>query len=100
MVWDILGKSRDGALILLALEGLVLGALPLLVLYYLTRGLRKLLPQVVPALRRAQEGMRRAQAVIERIMAALRAPFLWGHSTIAGLRTLGGGVRRILFWGR
>ncbi len=100
MIWEILAKSRDGALILLAVEGLLLGAVPLLVLYYVTKGLRRLLPQVRPGLRRAHEGFLRAQAVVERLMEAVRAPFLWGHGVVAGLRALASRVRRILCFGR
>lgn len=100
MVWEILAKSRDGALILLALEGLLLGVVPLVALYHATKGLRRLLPQVRPGLRRVHEGFLRAQEVVERLMAALRAPFLWGYGVVAGLRALASRVRRILSFGR
>lgn len=100
MIWDILAKSRDGALILLAVEGLLLGAVPLVALYYVTKGLRQLLPQVRPGLRRAHEALLRVQALVERVMAGLRAPFLWGHGVIAGLRALGSKVRHMLRVGR
>ena len=100
MIWDILAKSRDGALILLAVEGLLLGAVPLVALYYMTKGLRRFLPQVAPAFRRTHEELLRIQALVERLMAGLRAPFLWCHGVIAGLRALGSKVRHMLCLGR
>jgi hypothetical protein len=77
-VWyQVLSGVRDGALILLALEGFVLCIVPLLVLYYITRGLRQLMPRVVPAMRRAHEAVRSVQSYVERAMSAICAPFIW-----------------------
>ena len=77
MFFQVIGAARDVAIILLALEAFVFCLVVLLATHFLQRGLRRLLPQVALALAQAREFMIRLQGLVERLMAAIRAPFVW-----------------------
>jgi hypothetical protein len=95
-----LAVARNWSVILLALEVLVLGLVPLFILFKITQGLAWLLKRFVPAMRKAQQVLLQAKAIIERIMAVIAAPFIWITSVFAGLRSLRAAIRRDLFTGR
>jgi hypothetical protein len=87
MFLQVLDVSANVAVILLALEIMVLGLAPLFILLKITQGLRRLIAWFVPAMRTAQARVRQAQKWVERAMALLRAPFLWGNRASAMLRS-------------
>jgi len=70
--------SRDISVIMLVIEYLILGAIPLLVLLKITQGMRRLLPLVRPALRRFHQQLCLVLGAIERGVLAMRKPFVWG----------------------
>lgn len=86
MFLEQLGAARNGAIILLAIESLVLSLVPLLILYYVTRWLRGFIPRVAPGMQRAHLGLLGLQRGVDRVMAAIVAPFLWLESTGKALR--------------
>jgi hypothetical protein len=69
--------GRNVAVILLAVEWLVLGAIPLYLLYVITRWLRRFIPKAVTMLRLAAAKVDEWGVVIKRIMASIVAPFIW-----------------------
>jgi len=72
--------SRDISIILLVLEWLIIGAIPLFVLLKITQGLRRLLPQTRPFLQLAHERLRMVLGYVERAVLVLRKPFDWLES--------------------
>jgi hypothetical protein len=87
MFFQVLGVSANVAVVLLALEIMALGLVPLFILLKITQGLRRLIAWFVPAMRTAQARTRQAQEWVERAMTLVRAPFLWGNRTSALLRS-------------
>lgn len=79
MFFQVLGVSAHVATILLALEIMVLGLVPLFILLKITQGLRRLMAWFVPAMRTVQARTIQVQAWIERAMGIVRAPFVWGN---------------------
>lgn len=96
MPFQALATARDWALILLALEMMVLAAVPLAILYFVTKGLRGFLPKVRPALRRAADWLRAFHLTVERIMAAVRAPFITANAAAARAQVTLRGLGRML----
>jgi hypothetical protein len=72
-----LAIARDAALILLALEGLLVGAAALLLIRATARGLRSLVPQFKLFMHKAQRTSSQVRGVIERAMLLLCMPFIW-----------------------
>ncbi len=96
MVFEILSVAGKWATILLALEAFLISLLPLFILYQMVRGLRRLVPKVAPTLRSVHQAMVRVSRGIQRAMAILAAPFIWGSSFMARLRASAVGLRRIV----
>jgi len=92
--------ARDSAITLLAIEAFVVSLIVLLVLIMVTRLLRKLRRRFVPTIRIVGEKFTVAMHIVQRIMEAICAPFIWAHSAYAGIRAGASGVRRILLGGR
>ena len=84
--WNIFGLARDGAVVLLALEAVILLAVPLLLLFYITKWFRRMRPQVVKGMRQVQAAAARAQALVLRMVAIVRTPFVFVFSVLAVLR--------------
>ncbi len=78
--------ARDWALILLAIEGLVLLVLPLYVFLRATKGLGKLLPQVQSFLRRVRSGANRVERGVLQGAGAVSRPFVAIQTASAALR--------------
>ena len=100
MLFDVIATARDWALILLALEAIVLALVILLVLRETTRGLRGLVPRAALILSRAERGLARLRVLVERAMTAVTRPLVWVISTFAGVSAVLERVRRILTRGR
>lgn len=83
MWWESLGLARDAGLILLGLEFLILGAIPLLVLRAVTRALRGFLPRVRPGLRQAAGVVMNVQGGVQRAMDAVASPVIRLHAARA-----------------
>ena len=84
-----LSVARDASLILLALEAVVLAVVPGVLLYYATRWLAALLPQVSPFIRSILERTRRVQSAVTRAMLSISRPFVL-------LRSLGTGLQKAI----
>ena len=97
MMLEHLATMRDVALILLAIEFLVLAAIPMVALFYITKALGQLLPRVGPGLRAVHHYVARGAVLMDRAMGIIRAPFEWlGAGRSAARRRLPrrvGGVR-------
>ena len=76
MWWQQLGLARDVSVVLLALEFLILGIIPFLILRVITRALRRFLPKVRPALRKVASVVTRVQEIVTRIMNGVTAPII------------------------
>ncbi len=77
MFFEVVATARDVALILLALEGIILLALPLYLMWVITRWFGGILPKVKSGLRDLHATQIRIFARFESIMAKIRAPFVW-----------------------
>ena len=77
MFVETVGTLRDIALVLLAIEWIVLAAIPLVILFYITKGLAGLVAKVRPAMRMAHAYVLRGAAAIDRGMRIVRTPFVW-----------------------
>ena len=83
MFYDIVATARDWAIILLALEAIILCAVPLFVLWYVTRAIGSFLPRVRPGLQHFQAQAIGISEKIEQASEAVRAPFVWIEATQA-----------------
>jgi hypothetical protein len=81
-----LGAWRDAALILLGIQAMVLGLLLGAGLYWGLRGVRQLLQWIRPVLFETRLRVWRILSAAQRIMRVVAAPFVWVHSTLAGLQ--------------
>jgi len=88
MLQQILHIARDVAVILLALEGLVAGAIVFLVMHAILRGLRQLVPQTVRYIAKAQHAVALARHAIQRGATFVCAPFVWLNRASAQVRAL------------
>lgn len=100
MSLETLAIARNCAVILLALEVLVLLAVPLFVLLKVTQGLRRLMPKIRPAMRKVYQVELRVTGVVDRGMKGIRAPFVWLASAGETLDTWYVALRRNFFSGR
>jgi len=82
---ETLAIARDAALILLAVEGLVLATLILLLFRAVVRGLRRFVPRVSLFMRNAQRMTSRICGGIQRAMALMCVPFVWLNKASAKL---------------
>ena len=100
MPLEILAMVRDCSVLLLVLEGFVLLLLPLLVLWQVTRGLRRFIPKTALVLHEIQQKVFRILDVIRRIMTSIRAPFVWIVTGTGGMRAFLTSMYHILHKGR
>ncbi len=100
MSLETLTIARDCAVILLALEVMVLLAVPLFVLLKVTQGLGRLMPKIRPAMRKAYQVELRVTGIVDRGMVGIRAPFVWLASAGETLDTWHAALRRNFFGGR
>ena len=77
---------RDAALIVLAVEAIALGLLPVAALYWSLRALGQLIERLLPILFESRMILWRVQQGTQRVMGAIAVPFVWLHSTAEGLR--------------
>jgi len=82
---ETLAVARDAALILLAVEGLLLATLTLLLFRAAVRGLRRLVPRMYLFMLDAQRTTSRVCGSIQRAMALMCAPFVWLNNVSANL---------------
>ena len=94
MPFDALVTARDWALILLALEMLLLGLLPLVILYRAARGLRQLVPRIAAALRLVAEKTHAISSWVTRMLAGVRAPLVWVTAALNGVCSWAKRLRR------
>lgn len=83
---EVLVTGRDAALTLLVIEGIIISLVPLAILWFTTRWLRRFLPQLLLVLRdisRVADTIREKTVSVSRKIAA---PFLWTLSTARGAR--------------
>ncbi len=83
---EILDTARDLALILLALEGIILLAVPLYLLWVVVRWAKGFLPKVRSGLRDLHATLIRIVAGIDNVMEKIRAPFVWIETNQARVR--------------
>jgi len=86
MFYEIAAIARDWAIILLALEGLLLLAAPLFILLKITQGLRWLKPRVAPLMRKAHHYLGQANGVVQRSTFIVERPFIWTLSAKSGIQ--------------
>jgi hypothetical protein len=84
--YEVVAIARDWSILLLVLEGILLCALPLFIALKCVQAMQKFLPQVRPALKRAQEAVAGVLASVDSVLAAIRRPFVWLEGAQAGLR--------------
>jgi hypothetical protein len=84
--YEIVATARDWALILLALEGIILLAVPLYLLWVITKWAHGFLPKVRHGLRNLHATQIRIVAAAENVMAKIRAPFVWIETNQARVR--------------
>jgi hypothetical protein len=77
---------RDAAVILLAIETMLLGLLSAMAVYWSLQAVGRLLKWIRPVLFEARMYAWRIREGTGRIMNALAAPFIWLQSTMVGLR--------------
>ena len=80
-----LSTGRDISLILLTLEIVVLGLVPGIILYYLTRWLSGFLPEVAPFLRSITAKVLTVEQQGKAIMLKIAMPFVLLHSIATGM---------------
>ena len=83
---EILVTGRDAALILLLVEWIVISLVPLAALFFITRSLRRFLPQVPPALRNVAQIADTIRQKTELVCQKIAAPFIWSLSAAQGIR--------------
>jgi hypothetical protein len=83
---EILGVARNSSIVLLALEAIAVLAVPLFVLFRLTRWLGDAIPQARRLLAEAGSQTARVFLGIERAMHSVNTPFIWMQSAQAGVR--------------
>ena len=72
----MLGIGRDVAVVLLSVECLLVGIVPLYVLLQVTRLLRRLTPRLRDLIRRGHSEIERITQFVDRVARAVQAPFL------------------------
>ena len=78
--------GRDIALIILAIETMVLVLVPGVALYFMTRWLREFLPKVRPFLGSAATTTSAVEQKAKRITHGVTLPFIAAHALVAGVR--------------
>lgn len=91
---EAMGIARDWAVILLAVEGLILSLVPLFVYWKAAQGLGKLLPRVRPFLRQVRSGVDQGVFGVRRAAGAVERPFIAGHAALAAVRAFGSALFR------
>jgi len=86
--------ARDWAVILLAVEGLILSLVPLFLYLKATQGLGKLLPQVRPFLRRVRTGSHKVEQGVLRVADRVAAPFVAAQAGYEAVRAFCQAYRR------
>lgn len=86
MFYHVVAVARDWAIILLALEGIILALVPFFLLFKATQQMGRFLPRVRPGLRTLHGHVIRLANGIDRVLAAIRAPFLWVHQQQTAVR--------------
>lgn len=97
MTYEKLAILRDAAVVLLALEALVLLVLALLAGWYSVRGLRWLQRRLPGWLGVAHEKVQAANGVTRRAMGAVASPLVRVEGAAAGLRAGLGAARRAIW---
>lgn len=96
---EVLPIARDVAVVLIVLQTMVLYAIPLLILYALVKGLKQLTPQVREGFGFVRRAVGKVVEIILHVIDAVRAPFVWYHSTLAGAQALIAALQRTLLNG-
>ena len=91
---EAMGTARDWALIILAIEGLILSLLPLFLYLKAVQGLRSLTPRVRPFLRRVRVIEHKGERAITVASRATATPFVGLQATIEACRAFWGAYRR------
>ena len=86
MAQNPLAPWRDAALVLLVVQSFVLGLLPLVAVYFLTRGMRWVLAQSRMVLGKANEIARSGNGIVGVACGRIVAPFIAGQSWLAGVQ--------------
>ncbi|MHB1295699.1 MAG: hypothetical protein ACYC4R_11970 [Anaerolineae bacterium] len=86
MFEEAIAIARDWAIILLAIEALLLALIPLFVFWHTTRGLGKFLPKVRPGMRQAQQRVSSVTQAIEHGLDRVASPFITVRGTVEGAR--------------
>ena len=89
-----LSQARDVAVIVLIVETLVVGLIPLAASYYAVRGLQRLLPQLQHWLRVAYSWVLEVERIVATSMRWLLSPILLVSGLRAGLREGVAALRR------
>lgn len=97
---DMLPPARDIAIVVLAIEGIVVLALPLLLFWQSIKALRRARPQAAVMLRQANANVARATQRVNAALLAVRRPFLWFTSAYASLASALRRAARLLGCGR
>jgi len=96
MTLENLAIARDWAVIVLALQALVVVALALFVAFMLNRGLRRTRPKAVSGLHRARHAVSDVSRVVRLRTVDAARPFVWVDSTRVGVRAAWAAWRRNL----
>lgn len=91
---EAMGIARDWAVILLALESLILSLVPLFIYWKAAQGLGKLLPRVRPFLRRVRSVADQGTHGVRQAAGAIERPFIAGHAALAAVRAFGSALMR------
>lgn len=87
-VEEILVIARDWGILVLFVQWFILALLPLLILWKVTRALKRFLPRARTVMATLRAKVERVTQGVARVMAAVRRPFVWWSSVAQGVRTI------------
>ena len=91
---EAMSTARDWALILLALQGLVLSLLPLFLSFKAVQGLRSVKPKARPFLRHVRAVGNTGLRAIDQVGTVVARPFVGLKAAVEGWRAFWGAYRR------
>jgi len=89
---EMLPTARDIAIVVMAVEGIVVLLVPLLLLWNGAKAMRRARPQAALWLRVTNQRVARAARVTNGVLLGIRRPFVWFASTYASTAA---GLKRI-----
>jgi len=89
---ELLPTARDIAIVVMAVEGIIILIVPLLLLWNGAKAIRRARPRAALWLQVTNQRVARAAQVTNSVLLGIRRPFVWFASTYASAET---GLKRI-----